>query len=160
MKLELRMIANDAYHSARVYKHSEQLTRVQKNRTERERISISVFMAIKTHRSFIEVINKSTELYRKVHRMCTVFTIKSCERYNEHQYCVSSKAIEKSSIVVYAYNNIDESPHNIGNSNNNCLLIRHITDERKLNAYEAMHIYNKGTNLMNTDNGNIVSHWF
>lgn len=77
---------------------------------------------------------------------------KIIERFKEHTACIKCNQAYRSAVAAHALN--------LGHWNihlDNVKLVREVSDERKLDAYESYYIQ-KDNNAMNLDSGNCDSH--
>lgn len=82
-------------------------------------------------------------------------------RFKEHISCIKNKQINRSSVAahVFASSDNNEPPHNIGPFEESVRLLKTVQNPRKLDAYESL-LISKTKNVMNADNGNILSPLF
>ena len=82
-------------------------------------------------------------------------------RFREHYNCIKTNQTNKSAVAAHALNPKDDNrtTHKIGNFKESVRLLKSTNDQRRLDVYEAFFI-SKTEELMNFDNGNVISPLF
>lgn len=74
------------------------------------------------------------------------------KRFNEHLKCIEHQYLRKSAFAAHAVIN-----EHLNVTIDNVELVKCVSDERRLDAYECVHIKKNNNNTVNLDNGNIDS---